>query len=86
MEIHFDCRVCGAPLADIYVTPTSEAINWSMQANCPHCGDSSYVKEFEGAYSLYSDEKTLEYTVVENFDPETNPVILQTVKVKPYVS
>lgn len=86
MEIHFDCSGCGAPLADIYVTPTNENINWSAYAKCPHCGDRSYLKEFEGMFSLYNNESTLEYTIVENFDPETSPIVLETVKVKDYVA
>ncbi len=85
--LHFECSNCGAPLADILVSPTDKNIKWPpMYANCPHCGDKSYEKEFEGLFSLVNDENTQRYTIVENFDIETNPIILQTVKVQDYAS
>lgn len=82
--IHFNCRSCKAPLADIEVTQPDENTKWEVRATCDHCGDSSYVKKFAGAFSFINEPATLEYSVVDEIDMDVSPMLFKTKKVKQY--
>lgn len=47
---HFYCSNCNAPLLDIWETqPTSEPV-WLVRAECPFCGDHSFVQEINSVH------------------------------------
>lgn len=46
---YFYCSNCEAPLLDIWHTqPTNDTV-WKIRADCPFCGDHSYVQEVKSA-------------------------------------
>ena len=82
---HFECYVCGAPLADIEVTHPDPDITWNLRAACGHCPDGqSYTQTVNGLFSIVSDDKTRVYSEISDFDMESDPVVIKTVKVETY--
>lgn len=49
-EFVLQCSSCQKDLANIFCSETNDDINWKIKANCPYCGDSSFVIEFEGLF------------------------------------
>jgi hypothetical protein len=80
----FDCSKCGAPLADLWVTAPDADITWNFVAECCHCGDRSYAKEVKGAFSAGSSERSAKYTIIEDYDYSSDPIVIKTHKVKQY--
>jgi DNA-directed RNA polymerase subunit RPC12/RpoP len=83
---HFKCSNCGAPLADLQITHPDDSIVWNIYATCDHCGDRSYEQEMKGLFSFVNNEDTQAYSVIEDINMDTSPVVLKTVKVKDYVA
>lgn len=46
------CSNCKRELVDIWVTSPKIKQTFKYQANCPFCGDKSYVKDVEGGISF----------------------------------
>ena len=72
-----NCANCNAPLVEIMVTRPDEDINFKMQADCPHCGDKSFIKTFKGGFHYGSTEYT---TVVSFGDLNDEVLIIKTAK------
>ena len=58
-HVYVRCSACEAILLDVYrtmpnaVNPrTGKVFEWKLQANCPFCGDHSYVTEVTGMFHL----------------------------------
>ena len=48
-HIYFSCSNCNAPLLDLWqLQPTNDVI-WQVRADCPFCGDHSWVKDVYSA-------------------------------------
>lgn len=77
------CSACDATLVDIWVVKpdlinplTGKPFVWRMQANCPFCGDQSYITEvvgkyFPGGYAVSLDdehENEIPSTILENIN------------------
>ncbi len=61
-EIHLTCSSCAAPLVDIIKRDDTISGKLSkLIANCPHCGDKSYVKTISGDFFIGHTDYT-EYT------------------------
>lgn len=73
-----ECSACGAPLVDIWVTRPDEDYDWSLEANCPHCGDHSFVVEVHGGFH----QGHTDYTTVVSFDTNGETIVFETKKGK----
>ncbi len=49
-HVYLDCSACGAALLDVWSTRPGEPHTWKLRANCPFCGDSSFVTEIKGGF------------------------------------
>lgn len=49
-HIHLTCANCDAGLVDIVLTEYDPSLAVKVRANCPFCGDSSFIKEVPGPY------------------------------------
>ena len=46
------CSNCNAPLAELWITRPEMQIKSEVVAECPHCGDKSYITELYGKFHL----------------------------------
>jgi hypothetical protein len=83
---NFRCSGCNAPLADIWVNHIDDSIEWNFIAECCHCGDKSYQQTILGMFSIGQTEEGQKYTAIEEFTLDTDPIVIKTKQVKPYVS
>lgn len=44
------CSNCDAILMDIFRTRPHEPETWKIKANCPFCGDASFITEIRGGF------------------------------------
>jgi len=51
-DVMVHCSNCEAPLAELWVTRPEMSIKTEVVAECPHCGDKSYIVELEGKFHL----------------------------------
>lgn len=75
--VTLECINCSAPLVEIMVTRPDDPINFKFKANCPHCGDQSFIKTIQGGVHYSSTEYT---TVVSFSDPAQELVTINTAK------
>lgn len=47
---YLSCSDCNAWLVDVWVTRPNEEMVWKLQAECPFCGDRSFVTELKGGF------------------------------------
>ena len=80
----FRCSNCNAPLIDIWVQHPNFDMAWKFVVECPHCGDKSYEQDVQGSFIIGSTEESSEYTALDSFDIDNDPIIVKTKKVKQY--
>lgn len=92
-SIYLKCSNCLAPLAEILIVDKDFDMKWKFKADCPHCGDHSFIEEVKGRFyigpGLENNDKTdLEgdkdqiYTIVETFEQVDDVVVVKTIKGK----
>jgi hypothetical protein len=87
----FRCSRCDAPLADVWVTypdaadSSGNALTWNMKAECDHCGGTSYERTVTGMFVVGETDESSKYSTVVGYDM-SDPIVIQTKKVKNYVS
>jgi len=95
---HIRCSNCNAPLVDVWITRPDEDVVWSLQFNCVHCEDHSFIQTVKGGFHIgpgiepnpaYPDdlEKAIMYTLPEIKSARTtdkNAILIETIKVKEY--
>lgn len=95
-HILLQCSNCNAYLCDIWITKKDAPLKWSGRAECPFCGDFSFLKEWQGLFApggiaadeqgkvflpAKNDERTgKDVTQLVNFVDEGNGQILFKVK------
>jgi hypothetical protein len=50
--VTLQCKLCDAPLVDVWVTLPDETMITEIVAKCPHCNGQSFSKKFSGSYHL----------------------------------
>lgn len=73
-----ECSACGEPLVDVWVTKPESKHVWKVKAECPHCGDHSYVTEIHGDFAPGS----IGNTMCVDSEITDDLVIFKTVKGK----
>ena len=74
-DFTFLCSNCDAPLADFWQKP-GDAPAQKIRASCPHCGDSSFVKEINSKFYIGATE----YTSIESIDEKDDVLVIKTTK------
>lgn len=88
---YIKCSNCDAPLVDIWVVDKDFPVTWKLKANCPHCGDHSFLYEIKGRYYYGPGYKNMDkddtqgdkdkiYTTIEGFDDDGSIVLINTKK------
>jgi DNA-directed RNA polymerase subunit RPC12/RpoP len=73
-HIFLTCSNCKSKLVDIWVTSPQIKAKFKYQANCPFCGDKSYIKEVEGGicyagiYKQIDEDNDKPITLVESIE------------------
>ncbi len=49
-HVYVSCSNCDACLMDIWITRPNETEVWNVIAECPFCGDKSYMVEIHGGF------------------------------------
>ena len=77
-EYIIKCSACNAPLVNVLITQkTDDDQEIKFRADCPHCGDKSYIKPITGAGWFLGFTDFTEYT---DFIDENDVVNIKTVK------
>lgn len=85
------CSNCKTPLCEVWPRDESKKIETRIKALCCHCGDSSFVKTFNGTIFVGATEYTgidsMETTETEYSGREITKqnLNIHTIKVKDYV-
>lgn len=77
-----ECSDCKAPLLDIWITGKTDAVENQFIAECPHCGDKSYLSSVKGLIYM----GVTDYTHIENVETEKLSENLNKTLVKTGVS
>lgn len=86
------CSSCRAGLMDIWRTRPHEPHTWKVQANCPFCGDKSFVVEVQGGFHNGGmalakedepDEDKAVSTVVDTFEIQDDKLVFKIRKASP---
>lgn len=77
-----ECSSCQRPLVELVLANKAE-LRWKVKADCPYCGDSSFTKDFDGAFSYKGIEengvpKTM---VVDAISDVSDEILFKVVKV-----
>ena len=87
-SIEINCSNCEAPLLEVWTAPTPEeedSRGAKIRADCPHCGDRSFVKEVKGKFFLGATKFTgIEDTETEDSGTNFQNINVRTSKVKNY--
>jgi hypothetical protein len=81
----FECSSCGALLADLWVNYPDDHFSWDFVALCDHCGGKSYQKTVTGMFALGQTEDSAQYSKVVDVNMDSDPIVIQTQKVKQYI-
>jgi hypothetical protein len=81
----FNCSRCEAPLADIWITKDVPELAYDFVAKCCHCGNKSYQQTVRGLFVVGQSEEGEKYTVVDGFDMDQDPCVIQTQRVSPFI-
>jgi hypothetical protein len=57
-DVFVKCSNCDAPLAECWITRPEMKIKSRIVADCPHCGDKSFITEVAGKFHLGQTEFT----------------------------
>lgn len=76
-HLYVHCSSCRAALLDVFRTRPHEPHRWKLKANCPFCGDVSFIVEVVGGFHIGGialspddepDEDRAVSTIVESSD------------------
>jgi hypothetical protein len=84
------CSNCRAGLVDIWITRPDQPFEWKVRANCPFCGDKSFVEVVKGGfhyggYGVVKDDdpdEDIPSTVVDHFDIEGDQFVFTLKKAR----
>ena len=79
-DFTFVCSNCEAPLAECWFKE-KETEAKKIKAQCPHCGDQSFIKEVSAEFYLGSTD----YTSIDSLEESGEITLIKTTKVKQYV-
>lgn len=73
------CSGCGKSLVDIWITRPLEDFSEKFIADCPYCGDRSFVVTIEGGFHIGG---FMDKTVIEGFvvDPTSGVQVIKVIK------
>lgn len=78
-DFTFVCSNCEAPLAECWLKEKQSDAK-KLKAECPHCGDQSFVKEVSSEFFLGSTD----YTCIDSLEEESDITLIKTTKAKSY--
>jgi len=86
------CSNCDAPLCEVLMIGNSQQPEWKIKAECPHCGDMSFIHKVCGRFQLgagafdVNEEDSEIYTIIVDYkiDYENDVLIVKTAKGKDY--
>lgn len=90
-HVYIKCSNCLAPLVDVWLIDKELDIRWKLKAECPHCGDYSFVYDIQGRYYLgpgyenmdkndVEGDKDKIYTTLDTFDNNGSIILIKTKK------
>ena len=81
-DIFVKCSECGAPLAELWITRPEMKIRSEVTADCPHCGDKSFIVELEGKFHLGQTDFTAIVDQELNMDRDDDGMLVQKIHLK----
>lgn len=81
-DVFVYCSECNAPLAELWITRPEMKIKSEVVAECPHCGDKSYITELQGKFHLGQTECTSIVNQELEMDTLADGTLLQKILLK----
>lgn len=76
------CSSCGKPLIEVWIIQSKFPMQSQVYAQCPYCGDHSFIQKFKGKICLGHLENTVIIDMEEElFSKNEDGFIIQKVKV-----
>ena len=77
-----ECSSCLRPLVKIQKKEDDASLNWKAKANCPYCGDSSFLFDFNGKFEYSGiEDDGIPKTMIVDIDTDEEKIIFKVVKV-----
>jgi len=80
-DIAIYCSMCDTHLINIVITHETNVV-WHVRANCPYCGDKSYVTAITGEIRYMPSEKTKLYDICTDKQTSDGKDLLEIIVVK----